>query len=122
MANTCDPTAFKARFPEFATIDNARIQVFIDDALLVLNEVTWGSIYSLAVCYLSAHYLALGEESSSNGGGTVGNVSSKGVDGVTISYNSVNLSNVDQAYFLSTQYGQKFYSLIKSLGTMAFAV
>ena len=122
MATTCTPTAFKARFPEFSSIDDTRIQIFIDDALLVVNETTWGTLHSLAACYLSAHYLALSEDSLNGNSGSVGNVSSQGVDGTSISFNTYSPDNASQTYWLSTQYGQKFYSLIKSLGAMAFTV
>jgi len=122
MAATCTPTAFKARFPEFNSIEDTRIQIFIDDACLVINEDTWGTLYSLAVCYLSAHYLALSEDSLNGNSGSVGNVSSQGVDGTSISFNTYSPDNASQTYWLSTQYGQKFYSLIKSLGSMAFTV
>lgn len=122
MANTCTPTEFKARFPEFSAVDDPRIQIFIDDALLVIKEPIWNSLYSLGVCYLAAHYLSLSEKSSAGNGGSVGNVASKGVDGVTISYNTANLTTIDQSYYFSTQYGQRFYSMIKSLGVMAATV
>ena len=114
MANICIPTAFKARFTEFTNVNDARIQVFIDDALLVLDETTWGDLYSQAACYLSAHYLALAEESALGSAGNVGSATARAVDGTSISFNAPTLNNVDQAYYLSTQYGQRFYSLIKS--------
>lgn len=122
MANTCTPTTFKARFPEFDTIADARIQVFIDDALLVTNEATWGTLYSLAVCYLSAHYLALSEDSLNGDSGSIGNVASQSVDGTSISFNNPSMGSASMAYYNSTQYGQKFYSLIRSLGMMALTV
>ena len=122
MATVITPTAFKARFPEFSSIDDIRIQIFIDDALLVVNETTWGTLYSIAVYYLSAHYLALSEDSLNGNSGSVGNVSSQGVDGTSISFNTYSPDNSSQTYWLSTQYGQRFYSMIKSLGAMAFTV
>jgi len=123
MALNCGPTEFKARFPEFSTIDDTRIQIFIDDSTLVLNETTWGSIYSLAVCYLTAHYLSLSEQSSNgSGGGSVGNVASQAVDGTSISFNNPTMDSASMAFYNSTSYGQRFYSLIRSLGVMAFSV
>lgn len=122
MANTCTAEAFKARFTEFNSIDDNRIQIFIDDALLVLNETTWGKVYSMAVCYLAAHYLTLSEGSASGDDGSVAGIASQGVDGTSISFNSFSPSSASQSYYLSTQYGQRFYTLIKSLGTMAATV
>ena len=122
MATTCTPANFKTRFPEFSSIDDARIQIFIDDSLLVLNETTWGTLYSLAVCYLTAHYLALGEASSGGDEGTVGPVASQAVDGTSISFNSFSPTSEFSSFYNSTQYGQRFYTLIKSLGVMAVSV
>ena len=122
MANTCTPVAFKARFPEFNSIDDLRIQVFIDDALLIVNETTWGKLYSLAVCYLSAHFLALSEDSQGGDSGSVGNVASQAVDGTSISFNNPSMTSASMAYYNSTQYGQRLYALIRSLGAMAFTV
>ena len=122
MANTCTPTNFKSRFPEFNAITDDRIQIFIDDALLVIKEATWGTTYSLGVCYLTAHYLALSEASSNGNSGSVGNVASQAVDGVSISFNNPSMSSASMAYYNSSQYGQRFYSLIRSLGTMAATV
>ncbi len=122
MANTCNATAFKARFPEFDSIDASRIEIFIDESLLVLNEATWGTLYSLAVCYLTAHYLALGEASSGGDSGTTGPVASQAVDGTSISFNSFSPTSEFSSFYNSTQYGQRFYTLIKSLGVMAATV
>lgn len=122
MANTCNAEAFKARFPEFNSIDDVRIEIFIEDSLLVLNEVTWGTLYSLAVCYLTAHYLSLGESSSGGDDGSVGSIASQAVDGTSISFNSFSPTSEFSSFYNSTQYGQRFYTLIKSLGVMAATV
>lgn len=122
MANTCAADTFKARFPEFDSIDDLRIEIFIEDSLLVLNEATWGTIYSLAVCYLTAHYLALGQASLSGDSGTTGPVASQAVDGTSISFNSFSPTSEFSSFYNSTQYGQRFYTLIKSLGVMAATV
>jgi hypothetical protein len=118
----CNSTEFIARFPEFSNITPARIDVFIGDAKVILNTTTWGTVYELGVCYLTAHYLALSEDTLNGNVGNVGNVSSKGVDGTSVSYNTPSLSSIDQGYYLSTQYGQKFYTLLKSLGVMTYTV
>lgn len=122
MANTCTPANFKARFPEFSTIDDSRIQIFIDDSLLVLKEATWGTLYSLAVCYLTAHYLALSEASSNGDSGSIAGIASQAVDGTSISFNAFSPTSETKAYYNSTQYGQRFYTMIRSLGVMAATV
>lgn len=122
MTNTCSAATFKARFPEFNSIDDLRIEIFIEDSLLVLNESTWDKVYSLAVCYLTAHYLALSEASSDGDEGTLASVASQAVDGTSISFNSFASASEFASFYNSTQYGQRFYTLTKSLGAMAFTV
>ena len=122
MSSSCNPTEFKLRFPEFSSVADDRIQIFINDALLVLNEDVWGKTYSIGVCYLTAHYLALSEDSATGNSSSVGNIASQAVDGTSISFNSYSPLSASQSYFLSTQYGQRFYTLIKSLGSMAMSV
>lgn len=122
MSSLCNPTEFKLRFTEFNSVSDDRIQIFIDDALLVLKEDVWGKLYNLGICYLTAHYLALSEDSATGNNSSVSTVASQAVDGTAISFNSYTPQNSNQEYFLSTQYGQRFYSLIKSLGSMAMSV
>jgi len=115
-------TSFKTRFPEFTSIADARIELFIEDAVLVLNEVNWGTKYDLGLYYLTAHYLALGEKSSVGNSGSNGQVASKAVDGTSISYNNATLTGVDDSYYSSTSYGQRYLQLRKSLGVPAYVI
>jgi len=111
MATTCTDS-----------VDDSRIQVFIDDSLLFINETTWKTLYSLAVCYLTAHYLALSEASKNGDSGSINGVASQAVDGTSISFNSYSPNSANEAFYNSTQYGQRFYAMIRSLGAMAFSV
>jgi hypothetical protein len=99
-----------------------RGDIFIEDSLLVLKEDTWNTMYSLGVCYLTAHYLALSEASSSGDSGSIASVASQSVDSTSISFNSFSHTSEAKAYYNSTQYGQRFYAMIMSLGTMAITV
>ena len=110
------PAEFKARFPEYATLDDAYIQNFISDAYLELAEPRWGNFYNLGLYYLSAHYLYMAKKSAN--GQSVGCVlSSQSVGDVSVSYATP--ANVDQDYYLKlSSYGQRFlyYRLMAGTG------
>jgi hypothetical protein len=122
--------AFKIRFPGFVSIDDTRIQVFLDDAQLLINKEYWGDIYELGVYYLTAHYLALALEAESISLGTGGSKSSKlggpvnsrSVDGSSVSY-AVNAADGDMSKYLSqTGYGAHFLYLMRTLGVAAYVI
>ena len=113
---------FKTRFPEFTSISDARVQLFIDDAVVILNETNWSEKYDLGLYYLTAHYLVLGEKSSAGNSGSNGQIASKAVDGTSVSYNNPTLNGSDDSYFSSTSYGQRYLELRKSLGVPAYVI
>lgn len=121
------PADFKIRFPEFTGVDNTRIQLFIDDSVLILNEAFWGPKYDMGLSYYSAHLLKIairtepGLNSSAN---NVGPISSKSVDGVSVSYAISASSSTDTAddFLKSTAYGQRYLLLRKSLGVGAMSI
>lgn len=116
------PTSFKVRFPEFAAVADARIQLFIDDSVLSLNEVVWGTKYDLGLDYLTAHYLVLGEKSSAGNTGSNNETSSQAVDGTSVSYNTAPVDSIADSYYTSTSYGQRYLALRKSLGAPACVI
>lgn len=116
------PASFKLRFPEFSSEDDSRIQLFIDDSVIILNETFWSVKYDLGLYYLTAHYLTLANLSEAGNKTAPGQVSSRSVDGTSVSYNRVTLSNENDAYYASTIYGQRYLALRKSLGLIACVV
>ena len=103
---------FKARFTEFNSVDDARIDLFIEDAYLQVGS-TWGKLQDLGVLYLSAHLLTLATKSASGISSAVDTVASKSVEGVSISYATQSPTNDKQAYYMTTTYGQRFLELSK---------
>jgi hypothetical protein len=117
--------SFKLRFGNFACYTDEKIQVFIDEAVLILNEIWWGDKYNLGLNYLTAHLLSLSvkEESASNKAvATSGPISSKSVDGVSVSFSSYSPQDEDDAFYMSTTYGQRYLQLRGSLGIPAYTV
>lgn len=115
---TITATEFKTRFPEFSCEPDPRVELFIADSVSMLNSVYWANKYDLGLHYLTAHYLILATESKDESQGSVGMVSGKSVDGVSVSY-AVPAVGLSDAFYASTVYGQRYLTLRKSLGVAA---
>jgi len=110
-------TDFRTRFPEFENdtlFTTARIQMFIDEAVMCISEDRFGAFFNTAVCYLTAHLLYLANITSTGGNaaGNVGPVSSKSAGGVSVTraINSMDLSDND-SFYTQTQYGLSFLNI-----------
>ena len=107
-------TSFRARFPEFAGVPDARVQIYIDEAIADLDQGIWDSTATAdrATSLLAAHRVANELDSSGNAtGGQGGFLTSASADGVSSSYAMpTGLSTLD-AQLWSTQYGQRFLEL-----------
>jgi len=113
---------FKTRFPEFETAVEATVQMFLDDAVVILNETYWGVKYNLGLSYYTAHHLSLASKSSSGAGGSVGPVAGRSVDGVSVSFATAGLNTTGDQFYSSTTYGQRYLSLVASLGVSAYVI
>jgi len=119
------PADIKSRFPEFSSVSDARIQLFIDDAELEVDETRWGDLYDKGVSYLTAHLLTIGESTAGQTGGTVGGVApigSQNIGDVSVSWRHSSLIDDKVAYMNSTTYGQEYYRLMRRVGMGAVAV
>lgn len=116
------PSSFKVRFPEFACITEERIQLFIDDSVVILNEAYWGTKYDLGLYYLSAHSLYMASNTEDGNIVTSGPIASRAVDGVSVSYAVSSSDDVSDNYYRYTRYGQRYISLRKTLGVPAAVV
>ena len=110
---------FKIRFPEFVSETDERIELFIADSELILNESYWGIKYDIGLCYLTAHYLVLAKKSEAGSITAKGAVTSRTVDGSSVSYNQVMPTDVNESYYAYTTYGQRYLALRKTLGVPA---
>lgn len=116
------PADFKTRFPEYTSVDDARIQLFIDDAVLEIDEAAWGDLYDKGLLYLTAHFLTIAESTSSGNSGGVAQTASQSVDGVSIAYATPSADSASASVFASTAYGQEFMRLKKLLGPAVYSV
>lgn len=110
MATVAD---FRTRFPEFVDILDPRIQMFLDDAeLLMASPVRWLDFYDIAHCYHAAHLLYLANLSETGDGGVVGPVKKQEVDDVIIEQ-AVSAVTPTALDYLSTAYGKRYYQYLR---------
>jgi len=113
---------FKIRFPEFDSTPDATVQLFLDDAVVMLNESYWGEKYDLGISYYTAHCLSLASKSSSGASGSVAPVSGKAVDGVSVSFATSGVNNPGEQFYSSTTYGQRYLVLVATLPVPAYVI
>lgn len=113
---------FKTRFCEFVGVDDAKVDMFISDAVIQLNEAYWGAKYELGIYFLAAHYLALDQQTASKKTKSNFPLSGKSVDGVSVNYSTPSFDDGTEAYYNTTSYGQRYLSLRKTLGVPAFSI
>jgi len=109
---TINIAGFQARYPEFDTVADARIEVYLADSQLEINESIWSDYYEKGVYALAAHMLHRSLMSESGNAGSSGEVSSKRIGDLQISYNTKSLDSTE-SYYNSTVYGQEYYRLMK---------
>jgi hypothetical protein len=107
------PSGFKTRFPEFDAVAEARIQLFLDDAMVEVVESTWGDYYERGVYYLSAHLLCIANTTA--GGittGAIGTVIKKKVGEIELGYSDAYpIGSYYYGYFKNTAYGLEYLRL-----------
>ena len=118
------PTDFKIRFPEFVAIPDARIQFWLDDAELEVSESAWDALYEKGSMSLAAHLLAIDISNNDEDGdsGGEGNVASKSIGDVSVSFAKATVDDVSDDWYLSTSYGTEYLRLKKRVGMGIMAV
>ena len=99
---------FQARFPEFCGVGDDRVQLFLDDAALLMADVPkWGDYYDVAHSYYAAHFLVVGQATESGDYGVLAPVKKQEVDDVIIEQAvSAVSATADDLY--STSYGKRY--------------
>ena len=115
-------TTIKARFPEFDSQADARIEIFIEDAKLELSESKWGDRYDKGISYLTAHLLSIALKTEKGSVGSVGPIASRSIGDVSISFSNKTSESQIEAYYNSTPYGQEFWNMLQFVGLGAVAI
>lgn len=107
------PSEFKIRFPEFALVEDARIQLFLDDSETEIDLETWGDYYDRGISYLTAHLLTLGTMTEGGAsGGPLGSIIKKKVGEIEICYSDSHpIGSYYYGYFKNTAYGMEYIRL-----------
>tara|TARA_R110000851_G_scaffold107610_2_gene228011 strand:- start:295 stop:660 length:366 start_codon:yes stop_codon:yes gene_type:complete len=109
MASVID---FQNRFPEFSTVSDPRIQLFLDDVALILDNNEsgiWLDFYDVAHSYYAAHLLVAAQNTEFGDSGTLAPISHQEVDDVVIKNAVDNIKpTADDLY--STSYGKRYVS------------
>lgn len=120
-------TVFKARYPEFDAVSDTRVDVFVGEALHLVDETWVENDYQPAIMALAAHRLVMeGEPALSNGipfnpsPSQSGNIVRRRVGDVEVELESSsdNVSDRDKrSSFLldlsKTPYGRRFTQLLR---------
>jgi hypothetical protein len=111
-----DVETFRALFPELGAAADQTVLVWIEQSA-VLDATRIGPVnYPLAQLLFAAHNVALGLQAAKAGtpGASFAPVTSKGADGLSVSFD-VNLTAIDGAgVYNATSYGQRLWKLLEA--------
>lgn len=118
---TPDLATFRILFPEFDTVADALVTLYLDDALDHLDSGSWGRCYGKAVLNYAAHdlSLSLAREASAvvtGDGGVVvpqtGQLVSGSEEGISFAFaQSSTPKTLTQEWLNQTPYGQAYMAL-----------
>lgn len=121
---TFDPAAFKAAYPEFAAVPDARLSYFFSIATLYLSNADNSPVQNvtrrgLYLFMITAHIAYLSGALSADGTPpAVGRVSSASEGSVSIDTDFPLTPNT--AWWMMSQYGAQFWQATASLRTMHY--
>lgn len=102
----------KTKFPEFASIDDATITMIIDEGSIFITS-RYGKFEDICLYYYVAHNLTIQQNQSDGDSSSSQTIGSEAVGNVSTSYANPTLDNSDDAFYMSTSYGQKYLEFRK---------
>lgn len=117
---TPDLATFRALFPEFVSVDDAVVTLYLDDAIGHLDAASWGRCFAKAALNYSAHELALAQaraaSASVQSGGVVipqtGKLQSGSEEGISFAFEASTANKTATGEWLAqTPYGQAYLAL-----------
>ena len=116
----------RLRYIEFSDEDfypDARLQLFIDDAVLIMKEEhRWLDYYHLAQAALVGHLISVNEDTAAGGGGSgMSPIKRQVVDDVAID-NAVGDLHPSESLLYSTTYGKLYLSYVRYCFTTILGV
>lgn len=120
-----DDTKFRTSFPEFRDPEKypkGTIDFWAELGEELIGRVKWGRKYEKGLFLFVAHNLTLARQNAqtSAAGGAPGkpqgNITSKKVGAVAVSYDSSNIGNPKDGIWGQTTYGQLYAQLLRIVG------
>lgn len=119
MASVAD---FQTRFKEFCEVDDDQVQLFLDDAALLMGTpARWLKFYDVAQAYYAAHFLAVSEHTESGDSGILAPIKKQEVDDVVI---ESAIGDIEPSFdeLNSTAYGKRYMFYRKICFTGVYGV
>lgn len=119
------PTEFKARFPEFSSETDGRVQLFISDVTPLFDQARWDDLYTVGIANLVAHELVVSNEQTAAAGKIsrlANDTLTKKVGDVQVTKDTGLLNRQAENPFMRTSYGQKYLQLRRLVGMGGVAV
>lgn len=109
------PATFKLRYPEFAGISDASVQLVLDEAIASVGETWLEKDRARAQMLLAAHTLSLMPSINAVAGGTInaGAVKRRKVGDVETEFVGSVGNSTTHAGFGASTYGQEYYRLLR---------
>lgn len=129
-AGTLTIDRFLEFYPQFAAATEQVLNVYITACNSAITPERWGAYYEMAACLYVAHFVVLhyrscgvnvdtsDPSSIAKLGSTQGEISSKSIDGVSVSYGQNQGTSDLQGFgaFKDTAFGQQLATLAKLVG------
>ena len=114
-----DPTVFKIRYPEFATVDSALLTLYFNEAMIYVDNtessvITDTNIRGMILNMIVAHIATL-QARISSGSPLVGRISSASEGGVSVSVSAAP-STGSRIWFDQTLYGDAAWKALRPYG------
>jgi Protein of unknown function (DUF4054) len=114
---------FRAKFPEFADLDDAYIQVLLDDAGRAVDQTWTEGDYTNAILFLAAHYHELdlmasaGSDAPAEGVPAGQTITAEHIGPISVTYGKANggassSTGAHASSLDSTVYGQRYQDLL----------
>ena len=122
MADQLTVEQFFAECPEFDSSDFpvSSIEARLSAANHFFKESLWGTMRPHAMALYAAHFLSL--QYGKNNAGGVGIVTSKSVDGASVSYDAATGSEEGAGAWNLTQYGRELFQLTRIYGMAVWVI
>jgi hypothetical protein len=123
------PAEFKVFYPEFVSESDTRIQLYLDEAVNMMDMCRWGVWYEKGLGLYTAHQLAIANYNASVASGSAGGAAvsgandwtSKSVGDVSVSRDASIAAKQVSDPWLRTTYGQQwvYYRNLAGIGAVA---